>query len=235
MNKNNILFLILFLPSINYSMENDGTEEVRAQLQLATIDSSPKNKKQNAILPFPQVYFSPGIKEVLITFIRNEQKELKGAWYRFTLFNAAKTISEKIKNERVKTTFVIDKSNFSDDFCSPLALIAKAGGSIYKQDKDRNLTNPGRFETMHHKFMIFSKNVNNKKLLWTGSFNATGQADKKNSENVCIIDDPASILKFETEFKTLLEYSSLISPKDYSHIKDTGTKYAFARSMNDIP
>jgi len=56
---------------------------------------------------------------------------------------------------------------------------------------------------MHNKFVIFSCNVGNKTLLWTGSFNFTKSAQLRNQENVVVLDDPCIIEKYEKQFEVI--------------------------------
>ena len=82
--------------------------------------------------------------------------------------------------------------------------------------------------------MIFHTNMGDKKLIWTGSFNATGQANLKNCENAVILDDPASIKQFEQEFLTVWNLSQKVEAKDLVSKKDERKDNGFARRMNGI-
>ncbi len=195
-----------------------------------------KIKKPSKIkaVTFPQVYFSPGIQDVLIKFIHDENKNLSGAWYEFTLYKAAEAIITGMKKRKITASLIVN-GDYQRNFCVPLKCIIKNGGKVYAKDKERNRDKPGKYEHMHHKFMIFEDNVDHKKLIWTGSFNATGQADLKNCENVVILDDPESIKKFEEEFATVLNCSTQLKVEDCISTKDTDPKSKFARTMNNIP
>ncbi len=57
---------------------------------------------------------------------------------------------------------------------------------------------------MHDKFAIFGG-----KLLWTGSFNFTYDADTSNQENVLLLDDAPAIKAFEEQFTALKRKGSL--------------------------
>ena len=51
---------------------------------------------------------------------------------------------------------------------------------------------------MHHKFAVIDH-----KIVWTGSFNWTVSANKRNKENVIISDNAALIQRYEDEFQRL--------------------------------
>ncbi|MCA9015959.1 MAG: endonuclease [Planctomycetaceae bacterium] len=51
---------------------------------------------------------------------------------------------------------------------------------------------------MHHKFALFDS-----ELMLTGSYNWTRSASKNNSENLIITNDPALLIRFESEFEKL--------------------------------
>lgn len=83
--------------------------------------------------------------------------------------------------------------------------------------------------------MIF-ENVNGRRLLWNGSWNATGQASLKNSENVMVVNDPEAIAAFEKEYSTLRNLSSIVTSADCITPRDReGSNANFARRMNGIP
>jgi phosphatidylserine/phosphatidylglycerophosphate/cardiolipin synthase-like enzyme len=228
-------------------VENGGAKPVITKKKKAAgVQLARKEEEgdERAVMRFPAVYFSPNnIQDVLVKLIDEEKKQLRGAWYRFTLYKPAQAIAERIKN-RVAVSLVIDKSNFGGafkndegDFCEGLALIARKGGEIYRKETDRNPQNKGNFEIMHHKFMIFDNNVVGKKLVGTGSFNGTGQADLKSDENWVIMDDPDVVAKFEVEHATLLALSKKLSLEECTSAKTKkkDRKTNFAREMNGIP
>ncbi len=221
---------------------NISAEKLAAKL--AALENDTEQEIENTtpekpVITFTKSYFSPGLKDVLIQFISNETNQIRGAYFRFTLYKAAQAIETAIKKRNVTTSMVVDESNIKEDFCTPLKLIIKAGGKVYQKTNHRNPSIKGNFEIMHHKFMIFDKNIQGKKLLLTGSFNATGQADLKNCENIIVIDDTAAIAQFEAEYNTVLKFSTQLTATTCVSAKGKDTdpdhKINFARDMNDIP
>ncbi len=65
---------------------------------------------------------------------------------------------------------------------------------------------------MHHKFVLFEKNILDKSLLWTGSFNFTKSANSKNQENVLIVDDAYLIQLYSNHFTRLVK--QITDPKN---------------------
>lgn len=198
--------------------------------------------------PYPKCYFTPNIKAAFLSCIANESKGMRGAWYRFTLYDVAQAIVKGIKEKGIAVNFVIDSDhfkktdsknpNFKGEFCSPLKLVIDNGGSVYSMETARFPNNQGYFETLHEKWTVF-ENVNGKKLLWSGSWNATGQASLKNSEHVIVLDDADAIAQFEQEFVALKACSKLIKANECVTPRDTETDARgtanFARRMNGIP
>jgi len=60
---------------------------------------------------------------------------------------------------------------------------------------------------MHNKFIILRKSINNKSILWTGSFNFSRAAAYKNQENVLVLDDMSIIQAYTNQFEKLKQRS----------------------------
>jgi phosphatidylserine/phosphatidylglycerophosphate/cardiolipin synthase-like enzyme len=58
---------------------------------------------------------------------------------------------------------------------------------------------------MHHKFVLFEKNVGGKSLVWTGSYNFTKSATRNNQENIVLLDSKPLIDKYAKQFSLLQE------------------------------
>jgi phosphatidylserine/phosphatidylglycerophosphate/cardiolipin synthase-like enzyme len=74
------------------------------------------------------------------------------------------------------------------------ALAAALGGHLAL----RTGRGGGRYAIMHHKFLVVDD-----RLVATGSFNWTREAECCNWENLVILDDPALARAFEAEFQRL--------------------------------
>ncbi len=217
-------------------------------------EPSEQVSSEAAVVRFPQVHFSPGLKELLKKLISDEQAAMRGAWYRFTLYDVAMAMVQAKKERGVAISLIMDK-DLDKEFCLPLREIIKAGGQVRKMVRARNPVTSGNFELMHHKFLLFDQNVERKRLVWTGSFNATGQSNLKNCENAVILDDEKSIAAFEQEFATVLGFSDPVIEEGCVSAKDRASKadlrglsgkslndkrweinkINFARQMNGIP
>jgi phosphatidylserine/phosphatidylglycerophosphate/cardiolipin synthase-like enzyme len=59
--------------------------------------------------------------------------------------------------------------------------------------------------------MLFSQTVDDKALVWTGSYNFTQRASEKNEENVLIIENQALFEAYSKSFQRLKKKSLQIS------------------------
>jgi phosphatidylserine/phosphatidylglycerophosphate/cardiolipin synthase-like enzyme len=147
-----------------------------------------------------QALFSPDndLETVLINLIAREQEALKIAVYSFTNGAIANAVLQA-HQRGIHIELIIDASTLRDRF-NKIELLQEQGikPHVYKP------TSAGMInDIMHNKFVIFRKNIGNKSLLWTGSFNFTKSAQLKNQENVVIIDDPCLIEKYERQFEVI--------------------------------
>ena len=62
----------------------------------------------------------------------------------------------------------------------------------------RLLSGVGRRGLMHHKFLVVDG-----RLLWTGSYNFTGGADRNNAENGLLLEDAKLAARYREEFERL--------------------------------
>jgi len=172
---------------------------------------------------FPQANFCPDLDALLSKLIVQEQEDIKGAFFRFTLYNLAENMAKKLdERDPFHVTMVVDKSNIEQDFCEALKLIAAHKGEVRKTDDDDR--------QMHHKFMLFQHNHDNKPLVWTGSFQGTGQSCR-NWENVVVLDDEQSIRAFRDEFASRLKDSKPIEQWELDKKKAASLD---ARKLNRI-
>lgn len=189
------------------------------------------------LMPSTRAYFNSEIKRKLLKCINREQEAIYGVWYRFTLHDVAEAIVKKMKTDKIKVGIIVDKGHLDKEFCSPLKMIIEAGGIVRVMDKKRFAGNKGNFESLHDKFMLFQKNKHDKSMVLNGSWNATGQADKKNTEASMITDDENCYGQFAGEYIEIKKYTTkltaeqCVTPRD----KETGHIANFSREMNGIP
>lgn len=129
------------------------------------------------------VCFTPpsGCSEKIIEEINNSKASIYVQAYGFT----SKTIADsliKVHLRGVKVQVILDRSNMSKKGYSKLMDLKEAGIDISLDIV------PG---IAHNKVMI----IDEKKVI-TGSFNFTEAADKRNSENVIIIEDKETVKQY---------------------------------------
>ncbi len=155
-----------------------------------------------------QSYFSPedDLRSLLISLIDAEQQQILFAIYTFTEKNIAQALI-RATNRGVQVQGVVDRS-YGHSRYSKVGMLANAQVPISVYQTSANERQAG---LMHNKFMIFSKNIAGKSLLWTGSYNFTNRASCKNQENALILDNPHIIRQFEQYFARLQSHSLPIS------------------------
>lgn len=147
-----------------------------------------------------QALFSPDddVAGVLMHLIMNEQTCIKAAIFSFTDGDIAKALIEA-KNRGVIVEVIADASYLRDKY-TKIALLKENGITIcvYNPNNKAFIN-----DIMHNKFVLFSKNIHDKALLWTGSFNFTKSARLKNQENVLILDEAHLIEKYLRQFDVI--------------------------------
>ncbi|MFZ5953661.1 MAG: phospholipase D-like domain-containing protein [Candidatus Dependentiae bacterium] len=140
------------------------------------------------------------IQKTLIDLINKEQKSIKIAIYSFTDKEIAQALITA-HHKGINVQIVCDCSCLQTKF-SKIALLAQQGIKtyIYSPIQENIFIN----DLMHHKFVLFEKNIFDKPLLWTGSFNFTKSANNKNQENVIIMDDIYLIKLYQNHFNKLV-------------------------------
>jgi len=156
---------------------------------LGGCDTGPTNQSVST-LP-TEVYFSPDgrIQDRIIKAINLSKSTINIAIYDFTNGIIAQSLKEA-KDGGVKIRIIMDKT--------------KAGNkdSEYKFFKDNGfevkLMSGKGHGIMHHKFIIFDG-----KLLMTGSYNISENAEKYSYENVLFISDIKVIEQYQAEFEKM--------------------------------
>ncbi len=155
--------------------------------------------------PFIRALFSPddGIEEHLIGLIDAECERIALTAFAFT----SKPVTSALINAAsrgVKVQVIADGQNSATPY-SKINQLEEQGIPVWLYPIEARSAKKGcpRSGIMHNKFIVFSKNVDNKKLLWTGSYNFTKAAHESNQENVLILDDPTIIDAFIRQFELL--------------------------------
>ena len=160
-------------------------------------------------------YFSPddGLEKKLIDYIDHERASMKIAVFQFTNIEIARAI-KRAQLRGVAIEIITDPLCLQDKF-NKITWLAQEGLKIYVYNPDASKSTLSN--KMHHKFVIFGKNVNGKKLLWIGSFNFTKSADIANQESVVVLDDEQIMAQFDKQYDRLKERSVLLADFAKNH------------------
>jgi len=143
------------------------------------------------------VYFSPDDRPTdhLIRYINQAKHRIYAAIYMFTDKNIALALIRAKKERKVDVQMITDRTSVENKY-GKVHMLIKHG---IKTFKFQNGSKRGaRFAPlMHNKFAIIDNKV------WTGSFNWTISANKKNQENVLYTDEKKVLKKFEVQFEKL--------------------------------
>jgi phosphatidylserine/phosphatidylglycerophosphate/cardiolipin synthase-like enzyme len=142
-----------------------------------------------------QVYFSdtgdPG--GAVVALVGRAQRRIEAAIYDLTDRRIAEALIAASRRH-VDTWVVMDASEARYHSSQYPALAAALGGHLAL----RTGRGGGRYAIMHHKFIVVDD-----RLVGTGSFNWTREAECCNWENLVVLDDPAVARAFEAEFQRL--------------------------------
>ena len=128
--------------------------------------------------------FSPqnNIIDLIIDCINEEQESITVLAYCFTQPRIAKALERQFKQKKVSVLIIADHSMATNGYYNKTL-------RKLEQVVDVKLYQPPDNGIMHNKCILFSKNIDNKPLLITGSFNFTRSAQKKNCENIIISNE----------------------------------------------
>lgn len=153
---------------------------------------------------YKQAFFSPddNVQEILVQLIEQEQMSIKIAIFSFTDGKIAQALIDA-RQRGVEVEVIADISGLRDKF-SKIDLLKKNGIKVTVYDpRNTSIYN----DIMHHKFVLFGKNIGGKSLLWTGSYNFTKSATLKNQENVLVLDEIHLITKYAKQFDVIKDRS----------------------------
>jgi len=152
-----------------------------------------------------QVFFAPddSIQQLLLYLIKEEKKSIRLAAYSFTDADVAQALIDAM-HRGVSIELIVDPGCILDKFGKVRDLREK-GITIFIYDPNHNKKNKNSFITsiMHNKFILFERNLLDKTLIWTGSFNFTKSAHLRNQENVIVFEDDQMMVKYAQQFDRL--------------------------------
>lgn len=129
------------------------------------------------------------VKKVLLGLIYSERWYIKAAVYQLTdadLFDALIDAHHR----GVKIEIITDKSCLASKH-EKITELRSYGIPVYVYGQKY-------YSIMHNKFWVFGRNLCNKKIIWSGSANATLSGTTRNEENV-LIDDRFDVVKLYDE------------------------------------
>ena len=173
-------------------------EKVEATRKAAQQKPIKKSLKANAV---KKVLFSPddNLQQALIEYINNENKQIRVAIFCFTDKDIAQALIDA-HNRGIDVEIVTDPAQLKDRY-SKMSLLQDSAIKVYEYNP--NYVKDMRSNIMHHKFVIFGRKGSDLARVWTGSFNFTQAANKRNQENVLISADPEIVEKFCEQFELL--------------------------------
>lgn len=152
------------------------------------------------------VYFSPNdqLCSLLVDYIKKETESIKIAVYLFTDGTIADALVEAHKRG-IKITVLVDPGCLRDTY-NKIGKLIESDIPVYVYDAQNHAG--GLSSLMHHKFVLFGCNRDKKKLTWTGSFNFTQAATKRNHENAIILCDEKAYDRFDHRFNVIITEES---------------------------
>lgn len=165
---------------------------------------------------FKQAFFSPddNLQTILIGLIDHEKSSIKIAIFSFTNGAIAQALVNAHKRG-VQVEIVTDISSMYDRF-GKIRWLKEQGIKVYVYNPfNRTILN----DIMHHKFVLFDNNIEDKALLWTGSANWTKSAKENNQENILVLDEPYLIARYARQFNLLKDRTSNKEASNVSHHK----------------
>ena len=136
-----------------------------------------------------KLYFSPngGCTDAIVREVGRAQRSIDIMMYSFTSRPIVQAM-DRAKERGVAIRVLLDKGQETQKYAKGRYFINK--GIAVKYDTGAGL--------MHNKVGIIDG-----KVLFTGSFNWTAQAEARNAENLLVIDDPGLIKKYQDRFEYL--------------------------------
>ena len=123
--------------------------------------------------------FQPSCETLLIESIRATRRSLHVQAYYFTSAPLAQAVKQA-KDRGVEVQVILDKSQVNDKYTSA-TFLKNAGVPVFIDTKPA---------IAHNKVMIFDG-----RAVFTGSYNFTKSAEKRNTENGLLIRDDAALVK----------------------------------------
>jgi phosphatidylserine/phosphatidylglycerophosphate/cardiolipin synthase-like enzyme len=154
--------------------------------------------------------FSPddAIYEIMLYLISQETARIKIAIFTFTDSIICQALISAIQRG-IRVDIITDRSAIFDQY-GKVDELYRNGAHVYVYNPQWN--NKNRRGIMHNKFIIFEQNMNDRSLVWTGSYNFTRAARQINQENVVVLNRSGAVKKFQAQFELILRRSDIYRP-----------------------
>jgi hypothetical protein len=156
------------------------------------------------------------IRRVLAGLIRSEKKHIAIAIYEFTDSEIAQELINAHKRG-VKIEVIANKVQRQSDKNKEIYRLAHAGISVYSWFPPKGVKG-----IMHNKFAIFDSALDNRALLWDGSYNFTYAASTANKENVLVLQDYDLVATYRKHLVDLRFHARPLQFK-VAHLRPHGT------------
>lgn len=137
-----------------------------------------------------ECYFAPEdhVERAVVAHLRKTERAIDFMAFSFTSVPIARAMAEEL-SEGARVRGVIERRNAGashsrDDF------LRERGAEVFLD------TNP---DTMHHKVIVVDE-----RLVMTGSYNFSANAEKRNDENLIVLHNPEIARRFVEEFESLI-------------------------------
>jgi phosphatidylserine/phosphatidylglycerophosphate/cardiolipin synthase-like enzyme len=138
-----------------------------------------------------EVYFSPddGVADQLAALIRTAQKNIMFMAFSFTSDEIADAMLER-SGAGVTVSGIFEESQVESNQGDEYSRMRRAGLDVHLDGNTRN---------MHHKVIIIDG-----KIVITGSYNYSANAEQSNDENVLVIHNPEVAALYLEEFNRVM-------------------------------
>ena len=135
-------------------------------------------------------YFAPEdhVERVVVSHLRKTEKTIDFMAFSFTSIPIARAMAEEL-SEGTRVRGVVERRNAGASHCRD-DFLRRHGAEVHLD------ANPG---TMHHKVIVVDE-----RLVMTGSYNFSANAEKRNDENLLVIHNPEIAHRFVEEFESLI-------------------------------
>ena len=150
------------------------------------------------------LFHNDRIKNVLLGLIEAEKQSITIAIYSLTDADIAQALIEK-QRQNVLVRVVMDHALAVDSSWTKARILVRHGIPVFLFPPNKNAS-----AKMHNKFALFAKNLNDKRLVWTGSYNFSRAASYSNEENVVVLENNLVYQAYMLYFESLKRQAKLL-------------------------